>query len=133
MKHDELVFSLKGLCTDKLATDLVGEFLEMARDLSTGVTGRSSPGKFVETVVQILQYIDAGSFLARPKIDSYLKSIESAASNLNDDLRIALARIARSMYTLRNKRNIAHKGDVDPNIYDLRYLFSSAQWIMAEL
>ena len=34
---------------------------------------------------------------------------------------------------LRNKRNIAHKGDVDPNTYDLAFLVSSAQWVMAEL
>ena len=37
------------------------------------------------------------------------------------------------MYTLRNKRNILHKGDVDPNRYDLKILFDSAQWLMAEL
>jgi hypothetical protein len=37
------------------------------------------------------------------------------------------------MYTLRNKRNIAHKGDIDPNIYDLQFLHHGAQWIMAEL
>ncbi len=37
------------------------------------------------------------------------------------------------MYTLRNKRNVAHKGDVDPNAYDLGYLHGAAQWLMSEL
>jgi len=37
------------------------------------------------------------------------------------------------MYALRNKRNIAHKGDVDPNQYDLHYLHHGAQWILAEV
>ena len=37
------------------------------------------------------------------------------------------------MYTLRNKRNIAHKGSVDPNIYDLRFSFNTAQWLLAEI
>jgi hypothetical protein len=37
------------------------------------------------------------------------------------------------MYTLRNKRNIAHKNEVDPNIYDLAFIHSGAAWIMAEL
>ncbi len=37
------------------------------------------------------------------------------------------------MYTMRNKRNIAHKGEVDPNGYDLAYLHHAASWIMAEL
>jgi hypothetical protein len=37
------------------------------------------------------------------------------------------------MYSLRNKRSIAHKGAVDPNIYDLRFLFHAAQWVLAEM
>ncbi|MBV9773990.1 MAG: hypothetical protein JO040_08570, partial [Gemmatimonadetes bacterium] len=37
------------------------------------------------------------------------------------------------MYTLRNKRGIAHKGDIDPNEYDLSFLHSAAQWVMAEM
>ncbi len=36
------------------------------------------------------------------------------------------------MYTFRNKRNISHKNDLDPSTYDLRFLFHSAQWIVAE-
>ena len=51
---------------------------------------------------------------------------------LDDDLRIAMARVARSMYTLRNKQNIAHKGVVDPDVGDLRYLLAGAQWVMSE-
>ncbi|MBC7170194.1 hypothetical protein H5T54_04605 [Candidatus Bipolaricaulota bacterium] len=41
--------------------------------------------------------------------------------------------MARSMYALRSKRNIAHTGDVDLNTADLRYLYAAAQWILAEL
>jgi hypothetical protein len=41
--------------------------------------------------------------------------------------------VARANYTLRNKRSIAHKGEINPNIYDLRYLFSASQWILSEL
>jgi hypothetical protein len=46
---------------------------------------------------------------------------------------ICAARIARSMYTLRNKRNIAHKNEVDPNTIDLRFCYTAAGWIMSEL
>jgi hypothetical protein len=133
VKSSDLVNALAGLCPKALATDLTSEFLQMAMDVAVGLTGRSSPGKFVETVVQVLEFIDTGHFENSPKVDAYLKNAENSAPNLQGDLRITLARVARSMYTLRNKRNIAHKGDVDPNSYDLRYLFGSAQWIMAEL
>ncbi len=53
--------------------------------------------------------------------------------HIPEGLRVSGSRIARSIYTLRNKRNIAHKGDVDPNLYDLAYINQSAAWIMAEL
>jgi hypothetical protein len=43
-----------------------------------------------------------------------------------------LSRVARATYTLRNKRNILHKGQIDPNIYDLRFIYSCAQWIFTE-
>lgn len=52
---------------------------------------------------------------------------------MHDGLRVCAARIGRAMYALRNKRNILHKGDVDPNSYDLRFLYHASQWVMAEL
>jgi hypothetical protein len=36
------------------------------------------------------------------------------------------------MYALRSKR-IVHKSPVDPNRYDLRFLYAGSQWVMAEL
>ena len=37
------------------------------------------------------------------------------------------------MYTFRNKRNIAHKNDVDTNTHDLAFAHQGAVWISAEL
>jgi hypothetical protein len=37
------------------------------------------------------------------------------------------------MYTLRNKRNVAHKGAVDPNTMDLAFAHAAASWVVAEL
>jgi hypothetical protein len=37
------------------------------------------------------------------------------------------------MYTMRNKRNIAHNGEVDPNSIDITFLHQAATWIMAEM
>ncbi len=34
---------------------------------------------------------------------------------------------------MRNKRNIAHKGEIDPNRIDLEFTYHGAAWIMAEL
>jgi hypothetical protein len=117
----------------QLATDLVAQFVQIRQDVASQTLGRSSPGKFVETVVQALQHLERGSFDRQPNVDNYLKNLESRATALPDGLRICAARVARAMYTLRNKRNILHKGEVDPNDFDLRFLLSGAQWITAEL
>lgn len=106
----------------------------LRQDVATGTLGRASPGKFVETLVQVLQHLERGGYDSKPNVDDYLKNLESrGAASLDDGMRICAARIGRSMYTLRNKRNILHKDSVDPNTYDLRFLFAGAQWVMSEL
>jgi hypothetical protein len=88
----------------------------------------------VETTVQVLQALErGGTYDSSPKVDAYLKGIESRSSPLPDGLRVCAARLARAMYALRSKRNIVHKGDVDTSAYDLRLLYAGSQWILAEL
>ncbi len=107
----------------ELAGDLVAQFLDIRRDVATGTLGRSSPGKFVETLVQVLQAMEsAGKYDAQPKVDRFLKDIESRKSTLPDGLRICAARLVRAMYALRSKRNIVHKAAIDAAVYDLRLL-----------
>ncbi|HKA16613.1 MAG TPA: hypothetical protein VKH41_16445 [Myxococcota bacterium] len=131
MSGDDLVAALKSILPEALARDLATAFLEMRRDVATVTLGRSSPGKFVETIVQALQHLHGGTFDAHPDVDAVLRNADNL--KVDDGLRICAARLARGMYSLRSKRNIAHKGPVDPNVYDLRLLFAGAQWVMAEL
>jgi hypothetical protein len=127
-----LIKALSTIFPPKLAYELVEDFLIIRQDFSTKTLGRSSPGKFVETVVQCLQHLARGSFHLKPDVESYLHRQVENEAKLPDDLRICAARIARSSYTLRNRRNIAHKGMVDPNSYDLAYLHHAASWLLAE-
>jgi hypothetical protein len=127
-----LTRALAGLVGDILAGDLSADFVKIRQDYATRTFGRASAGKFVETFVQCLQHIDKGKHEAKPSVDSYLKD-KAENTGLPEGLRICAVRIARSLYTLRNKRNIAHKNDVDPNTYDLAYLHQGASWIVAEL
>jgi hypothetical protein len=62
-----------------------------------------------------------------------LKNTEARAVNLPPDLKIIVTRVSRGMYSLRSKRSIVHKGNIDPNIFDLRYLYSTAQWVLSEI
>jgi len=133
MNPGNLIDALSSQLDNSLAIDIVNEFIAIRIDCSTGTLERAAPGKFIETVVQVLQYLETGNYDEKPSVDQYLKNLESKQTVLSDDLRICCSRIARSCYTLRNKRNIAHKGGVNPSIYDLRYLYAGAQWILSEL
>jgi hypothetical protein len=128
-----LAQNLQPMLDKALAEHLVLNFVAVRRDLATRTLERSSPGKFVETFVQCLQHIATGKYEAKPDVDGYLlKHVENATS-LPEGLRICGARIARAMYSLRNKRSIAHKNEIDPNTFDLALLNEGAAWIMAEL
>jgi hypothetical protein len=133
MKPDDLICELSKKLDPTLAKDLVLEFTEIQHDCKTGTLGGSSGGKFIETVVQVMQFLGKGSYDEKPSVDSYLRDLESSNTLLSDDLKLCCARIARSCYTLRNKRSIAHKGSVDPNTYDLKYIYASSQWILSEM
>lgn len=133
MRREDLIAALSDGLPDVLAQDLIDNFLALRQDVVTGTLGRASPGKLVETLVQIMQFLDSGAYEQNPGVDAYLRSIESRQSRLGDGVRICAARIGRAMYALRNKRNVAHKAEVDPNMFDLRFLHHAAQWIVAEL
>jgi hypothetical protein len=127
-----LAEALSTLLGSTLSNDLVSDFVKIRTDCATKTLERASPGKFVETFVQCLQQIESGKYEPKPNVDDYLaKKVESTA--LPEGLRICAARVARSVYTLRNKRNIAHKNEVDPNTYDLAFAHQACAWIMAEL
>lgn len=136
MTHQELIAELKKYLPPELAGDIVNQFLSIRKDVSTSTLERSAPGKFVETIVQILQYLSEGNYSKSFKtgeIENFLKNTESRQVNLSPDLKINVTRVARGMYSLRSKRSIIHKGTTGPNIYDLRYLYASAQWIFSEI
>ena len=75
----------------------------------------------------------SGTHDSKPNVDSYLSKKAENELSLPEGLRIYATRIARSIYTFRNKRNITHKNPVDPNTFDLALAHQSAAWIMAEL
>jgi hypothetical protein len=133
MDEDRLVSALAGLVGPTLAKELTGDFLKLRQDCATATLERASPGKFVETFVQCLEFIGTGKYDAKPDVDGYLSKRVENDTAIPEGLRICAARLARAIYTLRNKRNIAHKNPVDPNVFDLALAHQGAAWIMAEL
>jgi hypothetical protein len=128
-----LANALSGLMGAKLASELASDFVKVRHDHATATLERASPGKFVETFVQCLQYMSTGKYEEHPSIEAYFTKQAENQTSLPEGLRVIASRVARMMYTLRSKRNIAHKNPVDPNTFDLALLHQSAAWIMAEL
>lgn len=128
-----LVTALQSSITKELAESLTEHWMVLRQDFATRTLGRAAPGKFVETFVQVLQYLEKGSYQPKPDVDFYLKGLDDRTAPFTDDLRLCASRIARSLYTLRNKRNIAHIASIDPNVGDLGFAVAGADWIMAEL
>lgn len=133
MDEGRLAQALTDLLGSKLAKELTEHFIKIRQDYATKTLERASPGKFVETFVQCLQQMSTGNHDVKPNVDTYLNTRVENEAALPDGLRFCGSRIARSIYTLRNKRNIAHKGEVDPNTYDLAFVHQGAAWIMAEM
>jgi len=125
--------AIESLVGEHLARDIAGDFVKLRSDLATGALERSSAGKFVESFVQCLQQISTGEHSPAPNVDGYLNNRVENETGLPDGLRLCGSRVARSIYTMRNKRNIAHKGQIDPNRIDLEFTYHGAVWIMAEL
>jgi hypothetical protein len=132
MKRIEIITALTGYLDKTLASELVTYFIEIKQDASTSTLGRSSPGKYIETVVQCMQYLENGKWETKPNVDEYLRALENRPAIFDDGIRICMSRLARSIYCLRSKRNIIHKGMIDPNISDLKYIYSGSHWILAE-
>ncbi len=136
MTNSELIKELRAKLPEELATDLVSQFASIRADVATATLEKATPGKFVESVVQVLQYVATGTYSQSFKsgeLDDFLKNAEARPLALPPDLRTVVTRVARGMYSLRSKRGIVHKGGIDPNVYDLRYLFFAAQWVLSEI
>ena len=133
MDELRLASAIESLVGETLAVGVATEYVKLRRDVSTGTLERVSVGKFVESFVQGLQWMATGQYDTSPSVDHYLRGRVESETSIPDGLRICASRVARALYTMRNKRNIAHKGEIDPNRVDLEFAHHGAAWIMAEL
>jgi hypothetical protein len=133
MDRARLVAALGAKLDSDLAAALVDNYLKLRQDAATRTLERAVAGKFVETFVQCLQWLSGGAFEKKPDVDVYLSKKVEGEMTLPEGLRICGARAARAIYAMRNKRNIAHIAEVDPNTIDLAYTAHASAWIMSEM
>ena len=124
MTSEDLVSALATAYPRELCVDLVSEHQNLRVDCALGTLGRSSPGKIIEALAQILEFLSTGSYSPTPRVEGLLAGIQSNAS-LDDGLRLCATRVGLAVYTLRNKRGVIHKSGIPPNRADLGVLLAS--------
>ncbi len=93
-------------------------------------------GKFCEITIAILQYLKTGKAINLNDIkfgEIYCELINMPKQTPEDEVvTLIIPRVARSAYTIRSKRSIAHIKDVDPSYLDCTFLTAVCDWIMSE-
>lgn len=117
----------------RLANELAEDYLHMRQDVLTQTLGRGAPGRFVESTVQALQFLEKGKYAEKPNVEDFLRSLETRETPLDDSLKLCLSRLARAMYAVRSKRDIVHKNGGAAAHDDLTLLEGCAKWIVIEL
>lgn len=94
-------------------------------------------GRFVEAAMRILEFKVFGTHTPigkqiNPPVDALVKKLESTGGH-DPALTIHIPRLLLPVYTIRNKRDVAHIGpDISPNLQDSTIVVAVMDWVMAE-
>ncbi len=94
-------------------------------------------GRFAEAAFRILELKVLGAHTPIgkqiPTVDKLVKTLESTGGH-DPALTIHIPRQLHSIYTIRNKRDVAHLGpDISPNLQDSTIVVGVMDWVLAEL
>lgn len=90
-------------------------------------------GKFAEQVLRGLKFIVTGQVERSVNFERFVQNLENSPNTFRDEIRIIIPRVLRGIYTLRNKRSVAHSGDIDPGFIDAGLCIAGADWTLSEL
>jgi hypothetical protein len=97
----------------------------------------SKGGRFSELVMTALKYLSDNIVIDLNNIrfgDLFLEMENKQKQTLNDELLfLAIPRVARSIYTLRSKKKVAHFKLMNPGELDATFVISCCDWILSSL
>lgn len=95
-------------------------------------------GQFIEVARRMIEFMVSAQYT--PLTDKLpifnentLRTYEQCSPSVETSYRILIPRYLYAMYSIRNKRGIIHKSEIDPNGMDLAIMLSSAKWILSEM
>ncbi|MCK4636329.1 MAG: hypothetical protein KAT49_00450 [Methanomicrobia archaeon] len=90
--------------------------------------------KFCETVLKILIFITEEQVIQKVYVSKTVDKLEKLPkSDFNDSIRIFIPRNVKVVYDIRNRRGIAHAGEIEPNYIDTTLSVQICDWILSEL
>ena len=124
---------------EKIVNYLIEEYKEMkkAQFLNDYEKVISHAAKFSEIILALIE-----NKVSRHPVNLYKirfsnlfeKIRQYPKSNAEDEiLTLAIPTVAKSVYTLRNKKNVAHVKTIDPDFVDSIYCVTACDWILSEL
>jgi hypothetical protein len=93
-------------------------------------------GKFSELIMAVVKNIVDGDIIDINDIhfDQIYNSIMNRTKTSAEEeiLMLAIPRVARSVYDIRNKKRVAHVKAIDPNLLDSQYCVSGCDWMLSQ-
>ncbi|WP_100469102.1 hypothetical protein [Mycobacteroides abscessus] len=131
-----------GFLSAGIPADLVKEVVAAYEEAKTRFHRRDyrpssvEGARFSEAVFRVLQWATTGMYTPiggnLPKVPQLIKQLESA-SGIDDGLRIHIPRTLQAVYDVRNKRNVAHLGNIAIGLQDSSLVVHILDWVMTEL
>ena len=94
-------------------------------------------GHFVEAVRRIIEFETTASYTPfdknLPKFNDTILAHYASSTVGDDSFRTLIPRVLWAIYTVRNKRGVAHTGKVAPNEMDAALIVASMKWVLSEI
>jgi hypothetical protein len=92
--------------------------------------------RFSEAVFRVLQWATTSSYTRiggnLPQIPQLIGQLQNA-TGVDDSLRIHIPRTLQAVYDIRNRRNVAHLGNIEIGLQDSGLVVHILDWVMTEL
>ncbi len=123
----------------ELTTSCLESFTAMLREYKKEnwkYAGNES-GQFIEVARRMIEFVTAAKYTPLSEQlplfnENTIKLYEQNNVTVDTSYRILIPRYLFAMYSVRNKRGIIHKSNINPNYMDSTLLLNSAKWILAE-
>lgn len=137
---DDFIKKLLSLgVNEKLAYSLIDEYkkIKITQFLNDYKRCIAHAARFSELVLALIKGQKTGQSVNLDRIyfDRFYREIRSYSKSSAEDeiLTLAIPDVARSIYTLRSKKDVIHFKTIDPNFIDSVYCVTACDWILVQL